>query len=354
MARLRPLQLLVRSGTRSVFDGYVQSPTIRARATVALQAISPTQLEDFGECPQKFLLKHVLRVKAVEDPEREVQINHRDKGLLDHAILERFYRAITPEEIARAAETLPRLPLVLADRLIAIVDEEFDRVEAETPPFNRPMRSIERRATKRILRDFLAADLAELIALGLTPRRFEFRFGTKHRHHVPDHPEPFVVETCGIPLRVEGTIDRIDEGNDLYRIVDYKSGKAKRHENLGEKIDRGVRLQLALYSMAVAQFFSVPSTAVIGAIKPLVHSEAAPEKFSFILGDRSDRLRQTLDLFVRSILEGAFPAFPNQSDDEFNSCKYCPVNHSCRTKHDAEESRAVLRYDEPRSLLESP
>ena len=44
------------------------------------------------------------------------------------------------------------------------------------------------------------------------------------------------------------------------------------------------------------------------------------------------------------------PAFPNE-DDEFNSCKYCPVNHSCRTKHDLDERYAMQQQRDPRTLL---
>jgi ATP-dependent helicase/DNAse subunit B len=349
----RALQLLTLAGTEGVFDGYISSPVVLERARVALQSISPTQLEDFGECPQKFLFKHILGVREIDDPEREVQINHREKGSIDHRILERFYRAMTGEEFAAAGAALPRLTEGMGSRLDQEVDAEFDALEDRAPAMNRAMRAIERRATKRNLREFVTSDLAELIAGGLFPRRFEYRFGAKHRHAPPDHPEPFIVDTGGVALRVEGTIDRIDEGPDRWRIVDYKSGKALRHKDLAEKTDRGVRLQLALYAMAVADFFGRDPATITAAIKPIAGSDVDPRKYTFSLSEKHDRLRATLGIFVQAILRGAFPAFPNESDDDFNSCKYCPVSHSCRTKHDAEERRAVLRHDEPRTLLEA-
>ena len=57
-------------------------------------------------------------------------------------------------------------------------------------------------------------------------------------------------------------------------------------------------------------------------------------------------------VFVEAIRRGDFPAFPNEDDNDFNACKYCPVNHSCRTKHDLEEKYAVTRSKEPRTLLQ--
>ena len=102
----RQLQLLAQAGTGSPFDGYLFSGStaatqtdihdvIRARLAAILESVSPTQLEDFGECPQKFLLKHILHVRDLDDPEHELQINPRDKGSINHSILEQFYRGVS-------------------------------------------------------------------------------------------------------------------------------------------------------------------------------------------------------------------------------------------------------------------
>jgi hypothetical protein len=342
----RALQLLARAGSNGIFDGYVGP---RPRFDSALQSISPTQLEDFGECPQKFLLKHLLGVRDLEDPEREVQINPRDKGSLDHRILERFYRQLRVEELHEARETLPRLPAVLTRRLEAAIDTEFDAMQDESPAYNATVRDIERRAAKRNLRDFVALDFTDLLEKGLLPKHFEYRFGPKYEH--ADHAESFVLATAGLPLRVDGSIDRIDTDGREYRIVDYKSGKALRHQQLGKKIDRGVRLQLALYAMAVAEFFGAAAPSVSGTIKPLI--SGSPGRFDFNLGEKQASLTETLDTFVAAISRGTFPAFPNEGDrpDDFNSCKYCPVNHSCRTRHDLDERVLIREARDPRTLL---
>src|SRR5258708_2700392 len=192
------------TSSRSAFDGYLDGAVLRAHLERILGSVTPTQLEDFGECPQKFLLKHVLGAVDIDQPERELQMHHRDKGSLDHDILERFYRgldAVTPFD-AR-----------LRERLHAIVDEAFDRVAEEAPPFNRTWRDIERRATKRSLAQFLTEDLEELADGGLAPKHFEYRFRTKYASRgQADRAEPFVIDAHGISLRVEGRIDRIGEG----------------------------------------------------------------------------------------------------------------------------------------------
>jgi hypothetical protein len=343
----RQLQLLVKSGTASTFDGYI--PALKPFVEVRLPALSPTELEDFGECPHKFLLKHLLGVEDLDHPEREIQVHHRDKGTLDHRVLERFYRSLTGEDRNAALHSLPRLPEELGQRLDHFIDEAFDQHENDVPPFNRTVRGIERRATKRILREFVLGDLAELEAAGLVPRHFEFQFGAVSQRRPNPSAPAFTVDTGNVTLRVEGTIDRIDAGGGKFRIVDYKSGKALRHDRLAEKIDRGVRLQLALYAMAVADIFGAEAENISGTIKPLVTSDGKT-RFSFALHEKQERLRETLGLFTTAIRDCLFPAFPSR-DDDFDSCKYCPVNHSCRTRHDMDERYAVQQRRDPRTLL---
>ncbi|MEA2165971.1 MAG: ATP-dependent helicase/nuclease subunit [Thermoanaerobaculia bacterium] len=396
--RLRQLQLVAKSGSRSTFDGYLfaehDDDVLRARLASAITSVSPTQLEDFGECPQKFFFKHILGIRDIDDPEHELQLNARDKGKLDHGILEQFYRGLSEDDFARLAAALPQLENEIGSRIDMLVDDAFAAMALDAPPFNPTMRAIERTATKRILREFVAHDVADLESTGFRPKHFEYRFGKARHGKVSDHPEAFVLglgggawgvgsgrENPGFgssseggarkdsnddapseslahsppstphTLIVQGTIDRIDARPQGYRIVDYKGGKALRHKDLGKKIERGVRLQLALYAMAVAQFFGAESSSVSGAIKPLVAGETNATKFAFELAEKESALRETLDLFVSSILGGVFPAFPADDDDDFNACKYCPVNHSCRTRHDFVEKYTVTRFGEPRTLL---
>ncbi|HEV7488864.1 MAG TPA: PD-(D/E)XK nuclease family protein [Thermoanaerobaculia bacterium] len=196
-ASRRQLQLLAKMGTKSVFDGYLfaedDDATLRAKLANAITSVSPTQLEDFGECPQKFFFKHILGVRDVDDPEHELQLNARDKGKLDHGILERLYKTLTDDDYARAAAALPQLDDAIGSRLDALVDEAFADIASNIPPFNPTMREIERTATKRILREFVAHDLADLESTGLRPKHFEYRFGKTRHSAVSDHPEPFVL-----------------------------------------------------------------------------------------------------------------------------------------------------------------
>jgi hypothetical protein len=92
-----------------------------------------------------------LSAEEIDDPEHEEQITPLKKGTLDHRILERFYRSLDATAIERAQSFLPQLAPALRERIDATIDEAFAELEAVHPPFNRAMRDIERRATKRNL-----------------------------------------------------------------------------------------------------------------------------------------------------------------------------------------------------------
>ena len=128
LATTAQLQLLARSATNREFDGFIADPALLAQFAKALDRVSPTQLEDFGECPQKFLFKHLLGVVDIDDPERELQIHHREKGSIDHRILESFYRSLTEGDYEAAENALPHIPPALLTRLERAIDDEFDRI----------------------------------------------------------------------------------------------------------------------------------------------------------------------------------------------------------------------------------
>src|SRR4051794_30667375 len=140
----RQLQLLAKMGTRSAFDGYLfaddDDATLRIKLANAITSVSPTQLEDFGECPQKFFYKHILGVRDVDDPEHELQLNARDKGKLDHGILELLYKSLSDADFERATAALPQLDDAIGVRLDVLVDEAFADIASNIPPFNPTMR----------------------------------------------------------------------------------------------------------------------------------------------------------------------------------------------------------------------
>jgi len=345
LARKLHFAALIR--TRSVFDGFL-SDGFSEQLIRKLGEIAPTALDHFGECPQQFLFRTIFDVRELEDPEHELQIDLRKKGTLDHRILERFYRDLPSDWIsAGTSGSVPRLEPRVAKYLDEIIDTEFTRFDRENPPVNPTFRRIERRLTRETLHDFVAADIADLSRSDYQPIHFEYRFGASEKYGLPDHPEAVVVSAGDHPIRVYGSIDRIDRRSDgTLRVVDYKSGKALRFRDLGQRIDQGRYLQLAFYALAIEQIFGVTDGRVEAMIKPIGDPRTGTDKFSFKLWEKRETLRDILDLFSRSIIGGKFPAQPSEEN-----CKYCPANLSCRSRHDADDVAMAERYDDVATLM---
>ena len=82
---------------------------------------SPTALEAYAKCPQRFFLGRVVGVRRDEEPEELLRISALDRGSVFHAIVERFMRSLGGRR--PAAADWPALS--------AVADEELARAEAE-------------------------------------------------------------------------------------------------------------------------------------------------------------------------------------------------------------------------------
>ncbi len=344
----RQLRLFARAGSNGPFDGFLVPDDLVTRAVAGrLGRLSPGRLEDFGHCPHRFLLKTILGIEPLEEPEIELELTVRKKGTLDHTILERFYRELPAGEIERAAGIV-RLPPQLKQRLERLVTEEFDGYDDRYPPPSRLLRGIERRIVLRSLEEFLVADLNDLAESGYRPWRFEMTFGETDYGDAPEFPAARV-PVAGTELVLRGRIDRVDRTADhsRIRIVDYKLG-GNRFEKLESRVEQGHLLQLALYALAAVELLGVAPEAVDAAIKPIRGADRG-DRYSFSLGERHAAIVGAVETFVRAMLAGRFPAVV--SSTRHDHCRYCAVEPWCRTRHSAEESWAVRQYESALALL---
>lgn len=348
--RLAAQLLLVRSaGQRTHYDGYLtRTPELTSALREKMLTIAPTHLEEYGECPQRFFFSRILGAREIEDPEDAAELQVNDRGILWHEVLEEFYQTVSEEEIAGATSTLTP---PLETRLHSILDRMYDELDVRQPPLNRAIRGIERRAAKRILSEFVTSDLGDLQRSGFRPWKFEYRFG-RWQDGTGTDSDTLALDVAGYRLELHGVIDRIDRQvwQRKYRVVDYKSGKARRFQKIAEKIDAGQALQLALYTLAVAEMLELEDHQVSGVIRPLVGG-GVEEHFAFELAARRTALESALEMFLQSISDGVFPAFVAA---DAKNCRYCAVNHSCRTRYAPNERYALATYESVLEMLRSP
>ncbi|MBY6687230.1 PD-(D/E)XK nuclease family protein [Rhodococcus sp. BP-149] len=192
-------------------------------------SVAPTGLEAWVASPYKFFLSHVLKVRALVDPDASAQIGALAKGTLIHAILEHYIRTVLDGEE-------PSL-----DRLLTIADRELVTAQESAPGWLPQLWDKDRALIRDDLTVWFAHDAADH-ANGWSPLMVEKTFADSDA----------VITVDGGVVKFNGSIDRVDIHSDgRVRVTDYKSGQAKYFSKLtsSSPTDSGVKFQLPVYGL---------------------------------------------------------------------------------------------------------
>ena len=196
--------------------------------SVAPGAISATAIQTYFSCPYQYFLSKTL---ALQEP-REVKIAANESGTLMHAVYEAFGKEMKNRKVE--TEEIPALVERLFGEALAHPDfaEKRGQVRNEVA-FQRLQKEAER-GCFAIHEHFLHASL---------------RVSGVEKNLLEDYDNPALSFSVGdkkIPLT--GVVDRIDEDDQFFRIVDYKTGGV---ELKNSELYMGKHLQLELYLYAV-------------------------------------------------------------------------------------------------------
>ena len=215
-------------------------PAVRGKLTWApllerlaeADAVSAGALENFADCPVKWLVQNLLRPdELVPDPEAMV------RGAYAHAVLHDTFARLRDETGARRVTpaNLARAERILLDEL------SRQRSEFQLSPKQTRVRAAARRLEFDLLR-FLRRE-AERDGT-FEPEHLELDFGME----TPLELEP--------GLRVRGRIDRVDTSNGHALVIDYKSGKKVDSYKVGSWESEN-RFQAALYMLVVERLLEL-------------------------------------------------------------------------------------------------
>ncbi|MGD8238814.1 MAG: exodeoxyribonuclease V subunit gamma, partial [Armatimonadota bacterium] len=203
---------------------------------------SASQFNEYGQCPMRYFLKRVLRLKELEEP-TEI-ISPRERGGLLHRILRRTHEALAKRRAEHEAIT-EALVAEARPAVERIVDEQFDADVRLGAVVDEALWDIERVECKRDMALVLDKEV-ELGAGGHVPTYFEAEYGTD------EVPALCIGDGDGKQqVLLRGRIDRIDMLHDDgapqgFAVFDYKSGGAgSTSDILG-----GRDFQLPVYALA--------------------------------------------------------------------------------------------------------
>ena len=344
---------------------------------------SVSQLETYGECPFRYFSDRVLNLSPTE--EEETGLTNMEKGSLAHRILFEFYdrrRDTSPLSKCKDAdfdEAVADLGRIARDHLdveevqrhLNRADQLFWDIEVE--------RLIGGHGRTGILPAFLVAERERNFEVH--PRYFEVEFGPSVRSE-PADPQLGSTEAITVgEVSLSGRIDRIELGNGMFVIGDYKTGSNTPKLN---DILEGRSLQLPLYVAVVEQLLRQQSAPIqgfeedfepiqgVGGVYYVLQEESGVQlgigdkeyngkafpvsrggqllpNSRFQIGETqtdsdSDVIGAIVNVavehanqYVRSIAAGEFQL---TSHDKTKVCRYCSFKRICRVGVVGEETRA--------------
>jgi ATP-dependent helicase/DNAse subunit B len=213
--------------------GLTSEPVLERLA--ARDAVSAGALENYADCPVKWLVQNVLRPgELVPDAEQMV------RGRYAHAVLQRTFERLREETGDRRVTAAN---VKAAERLL-LEELRAQRSEFQLSPKQTRVKAAARR---------LEFDLV----------RFLHREADRDGGFEPEHLElPFGLDEGGEPveiapgLKVRGRIDRVDVSDGMALVIDYKSGKRVDSYKVGSW-EAENRFQAALYMLVVERLLGL-------------------------------------------------------------------------------------------------
>lgn len=299
-------------------DGFVK-PSAAGQAALDRQGLdqrsfSPTALQQYAQCPYKFFLYAILRLKPKEEVTAIDVMNPLQRGSLVHEVLyelhvrmrEKAMLPVTPDNLESARALLsdtiddvagkwkellsPIVPKVWVDELALIRGDlnEWLRREADGEPW--------------------------------LPEHFELSFGLPGRRDKdPASVDEAVPLDCGIRLR--GSIDLVERGPDgRLRATDYKTGQVR--VNQDAVIGGGKALQPVLYALVLEKLTDAKVEG--GRLYYCTTAGNFSQRRIRLTPTAREAANAVADTIGRALSEGFLPAAP-----EKYGCRWCDYQPVC-------------------------
>lgn len=292
------------------------------------QVLSPTAINQYIKCPLSFFYKYVMYLKKTQEITGELQPT--DVGNIFHAAAEEFYKKIT-ENGQLKVEKSDLIPYIEKDALLyKFIDDSFGKHFFKSEKFTYD-------GEQYMNREVIHRFLLRLIKCDATHTPFTY-IGSEQEINFPITLQlPNSEEN--IELHIGGRIDRIDEKDGVWSIIDYKTGgKIDKIGNLNEVFENkkngsGYILQTMLYSIAAIenQMCRKASPTLIYIHKKSSNSrkECIVKIGNIPIEDITTQSHEFMEL-LKNVLCDIFDIDkPFKPTDDIKRCEWCDFKNLC-------------------------
>lgn len=277
------------------------------------RGLSPSLISAYFVCSLQFLLQHIIQLKPLEELSEDWEAS--DFGTLFHALMEEVYKeyigaTITPELIESRKIILEALLSKVLEKALKGQKEHIVR-----------RNSLMAETIKVLAEKALDADME------YAP--FQLIATEKKITHTIDMPNGRFPK-----VSLQGTIDRVDEKEGVYRIVDYKTGYVKRfHFNFRDAEehltkDNKEAFQTLFYSYLYhSQHIGAPLKPTLLPLREIARGYRQVNEADGMLKDEDYlAFEAKLKEIIGIILDKNIPV---QQVDDLTICSVCNYTHFC-------------------------
>ena len=296
-----------------------------------------TKIESYAKCPYQYFLNELIKIQPKNSDEETLFIDPKEKGSLQHKILEEFFKTVLSEN------TQPQIDEKWnqkhQDLLKKITEKNFSIWEQEGKTGKKIFWDFTKTEIRSTLETFLREEKKLRKKFQVKLFASEKSFGIKE--NLSDKKPSWnsaKIEVSNLKQNLDfrGFIDLIYLSSDLKTalILDIKTGKSITYNKIkNNPIDGGKNLQLPVYSLAVSQNLnqinSILSSYWVATFEGgfKLYPET-PIKWIEI----QEEFSKILEILYKSNLNGLFPANPGKYDS-FNkkgsNCNFCDFDQIC-------------------------
>jgi RecB family exonuclease len=320
--------------TWSAYDGKIDVGAIESEPGETPEIIgSATAFETYAACPYRYFLSRRLHVEPTEAPETELALDALSFGTLIHDVLEYF----SLWRMGHVGD--PPAKSEQEDRLRDAIEDHIEVLKEETPGRSEGAWQIEHTRAWLILRQWLRREPTTAAQPGMRQIEAEYAFGRRGAESAKGGPAVEVRTLSGKTVKFRGQVDRVDISDDGSRVIvyDYKSGGNTAYSKLeDDPIKKGTKLQLPLYSMAVAHKYpEADVSASYWFVRESGNDELKPSPNKYEKDRAESALAAAVETIVEGIDNGVFPARPGDSANwgdggpSFENCRFCEYERVC-------------------------
>ena len=202
---------------------------------------SVTELETYAKCPFQYFAAKILELDSQEEDETE-GLSNLEKGIFAHDILFQFYRKRREQPAIHQCNDADFK--IAKQQLSNVIDEVIGDADSEDL-----FRKVDKTLLKIMLDQWLTVERE--YESTTTPHYFEASVGRGHGSTDLTLSQPEPVCIGDVPLNAK--VDRIDIGNSVFNVIDYKTGQTFGIKDILE----GRALQLPIYLEIAKQLLGV-------------------------------------------------------------------------------------------------